>query len=171
MGGRASEIRQEVERTETPAVPLTIPEVIDLYLAGESIQVLQKLCGANTRRQVYRWMLSELGDEKYRDLVTQCLVARVADADEALELATDPVQISKWRETARFARLDLERRRPALYGPKQEVKHSGVVPTLNIILLSGPSEGGQMIDVTPVAAPEMLPGVSSTKEGERDGVR
>jgi hypothetical protein len=75
-----------------------------------------------------RWFLSEIGDEEYRETVTDCLVARVADADEALEAAKasgDPVLVSACRETCRFVRMDLERRRPGLYGPKQEVKHSG----------------------------------------------
>lgn len=128
-----------------------IPEMVTRYLAGESMQVLAKECG-KSRRTIYRWFLSEIGDEGYRETVTDCLVARVADADEALEAAKasgDPVLVSACRETCRFVRMDLERRRPGLYGPKQEVKHSGGGPTLNIVCLSVPTGGER--DVTPVA--------------------
>lgn len=67
-------------------------------------------------------MLAELGGEKYQEMVTEMLVARVSDADDELEAARnsgDAVRVSAAREVCRFARMDLERRRPALYGAKQ----------------------------------------------------
>ena len=130
-----------------------LPAVISRYLAGESVQDIAKDCRV-TRRTIYNWMLAGLGEERYYALVTQCLVARVADADEELEKARgsgDSVRVSAAREVARFSRMDLERRRPALYGQKQEVKHSGVAPSFTVVLLDRPSDA-RLVDraVTPV---------------------
>lgn len=131
-----------------------LPDVVARYLRGESIQVIAKEQQV-TRRTIYNWMLGGLGDEAYRELVTECLVARVADADEELEAARssrDPVRVSAARETCRFVRMDLERRRPGLYGPKQEVTHTGAAPSFTVVLLDKPSGGGKPreVDVTPV---------------------
>ena len=90
---------------------------------------IAKDMGATTRN-LYRFMLTGLGDEKYQELVTQCLVCRIADADDELEKARDQVEVQKWREIARFARLDFERRRPQLYGPKATVQ-AVVVPGMD----------------------------------------
>jgi hypothetical protein len=97
-----------------------IPEIVTRYLAGESLQTIAPDFKVATRT-LYRWMLSELGDGTYQDLVTHMLVSRVADADAELQLASDACQIARAREQARFARMDLERRRPHLYGQKQHV--------------------------------------------------
>lgn len=145
-----------------------LPEMIKRYLGtddkpGESIQVLAAEQG-KSRRTIYRWMMAGLGDENYHELVTEALVSRVADADDELHEASsagDPVRVTAAREACRFSRMDLERRRPALYGPKQEVKHSGGGPTLNIVLLERPTAGGAVLDVTPVA---VLP--AEEKQGE-----
>jgi hypothetical protein len=97
-----------------------IPEIVTRYLAGESLQTIAPDFKVATRT-LYRWMLSELGDGTYQDLVTHMLVSRVADADAELQLASDACQIARAREQARFARMDLERRRPHLYGQRQHV--------------------------------------------------
>jgi hypothetical protein len=115
-----------------------LPAVVERYLAGESMGDLSKEVGCS-RRTLYRWMLAEYGGEKYRELVTQCLVARIADADEQLEGAKNLLDIQKARETQRFSRMDFERRRPALYGQKQEVKHTGGGAMLSIVLLDQPT--------------------------------
>ncbi len=162
MGGNAVEIRERVAATVKVDAPPDIPKMIERYLDGESTLVLGKECGVS-KRTIYRWLLSGIGDERYGDLVTAALVARIADADEKLEAAKDKVEVAKCREMARFARMDLERRRPSLYGQKQEVKHTGQAPSFTVVLLEAPS-GGRVID-----APE-LPAVGST-EGEDDGVR
>ena len=39
---------------------------------------------------------------------------------------------------------------PERYSPKVEHKHSGVAPMLNIVLLDRPSDGGRVIEGTPV---------------------
>lgn len=143
MSGKSGKIADRVPVIKSEVVP----EMVKRYLAGESMTVLGGECG-KSRRTIYRWFLSELGDEKYRETVTECLIARVADADEELEAARnsrDPVRVQAARETCRFVRMDLERRRPALYGPKQEVKHSGDGPRFSIVLLGQPTTGEQQV--------------------------
>ena len=106
-----------------PPHPLTIPEVIARYRTGESMLSIAQDSPVKAR-QLYNWILKEVGEEQYRDIQTECLMNRVADADTDLLKAEDTVQVARAREVARFARFDLERRRPALYGPKQEVNSS-----------------------------------------------
>lgn len=59
---------------------------------------------------------------QYRDLVTDALITRIAEADDDLDNALTPIDIARARERAKFSRMDFERRRPELYGPKQETK-------------------------------------------------
>lgn len=94
--------------------------IVERYRRGESMQVLARENGV-TRGAIYKWLLAATGAE-HDELVTDCLINRVADADEMLETAPDAVNISRAREIARFARMDLERRRPLLYGPKQQIQ-------------------------------------------------
>lgn len=99
-----------------------LPEIVTRYMSGESMQDIAPDMRRG-RRTLYKWMLSGLGEDKYREVVTECLVARVADADQELEdarLSGDAIRVAAAREVCRFARMDLERRRPALYGAKHE---------------------------------------------------
>lgn len=112
---------------------LPLPEIVRRYASGESVQALAAESGVH-RATLYRWMLAGVGDKDYSDLVTHCLVQRVADADEALATAREPCDIARARETARFARMDLERRRPALYGVKQEA--AGTTINVQIVQFS-----------------------------------
>ena len=98
-----------------------LPVVVEAYLAGVTIPELVKRYGVS-RRGLYNWMLSGLGDEKYREVMTQMMTARIADADEELEGAEDKVGVAKWSQLGKFARMDYERRRPNLYGQKQETR-------------------------------------------------
>ena len=136
VGGNESagkSVSRAARKKNTPKVIKAelLPTILDAYLGtdyrpGKSIKQLSKDMGIRTR-QLYRWMLTGLGDEKYQEKVTECLVARIADADDELEAAKDPVEVQKWREIARFRRMDFERRRPALYGPKATVVPVGVL--------------------------------------------
>lgn len=116
---------------------LELPEIVRRYAAGESVQTLAAEVGVH-RATLYRWMLAGTGDQQYHELVTHCLVQRVAEADEALRNAQDACDIARAREMARFARMDLERRRPHLYGPRQEIQHTVAPPTLTITIAGAP---------------------------------
>ena len=96
-----------------------LPDIVRRYAAGEPIPYLAKELGVH-RATLYRWMLAGVGDKEYGDLVTHCLVQRVFEADEMLREAREPCDIARAREIARYARMDLERRRPKLYGSKPE---------------------------------------------------
>ncbi len=119
------------ESSPVPLPPLApeakpeLPAIIQRYLAGESMLSIAPDFGVASRT-LYRWMLSGVGDQHYHELVTQALVDRVAEADEMLVKASDACQVARAREIARFARMDFERRRPHLYGPKQEIRSQNV---------------------------------------------
>lgn len=113
---------------------------MDQYLGregvpGKPLGQIAKEMGVG-KRDLYRWMLSGVGDERYQEIVTQCLVCRIADADEELENAKDQLEVQKYREVARFARMDFERRRPGLYGQKAVVEHTKV-PGMDADLAEG----------------------------------
>ncbi len=100
--------------------PPSIPVIIQRYLNGESLHALARESQVHART-LYRWILAETGPE-YDHIITECLTNRIADADLNLETAADTCQVARAREQARFARMDYERRRPKLYGPKQELE-------------------------------------------------
>jgi hypothetical protein len=54
--------------------------------------------------------------------MTDALITRVAEADSQLDEAVDTCGIARAREHMKYSRMDLERRRPKLYGPKQEIQ-------------------------------------------------
>lgn len=106
-----------------------IPDIVQRYLNGESMLDIAKDSPAHPRT-LYRWMLAECG-EQYDEIVTTALTNRIADADVSLLTSVDSCQVARAREIAKFARMDLERRRPKLYGPKQEITHQGVTVVVN----------------------------------------
>ncbi len=97
-----------------------LPEIIQRYRSGESMLSIAKDSAVKSR-QLYNWMLNELGPD-YETIQTECLINRIADADQQLEESADMLQVTRARDIARYARMDFERRRPHLYGPKQEIK-------------------------------------------------
>ncbi len=125
-----------------------VPMVVQRLLEGESLnQIAKDRVGW---RMLYQWMLSGIGDQKYRDLVTDVLCARVADADLELLNASDKVNVARARELTRFMRFDLERKRPAEYGPKQHVQED---KTVTIIVNRG-VDTSQPLDVIPFSKSE-----------------
>ena len=135
-----------------PAPPL--PEIIQRYLNGDSIQSIAQELGVH-RSLIYRWMLDGQADNSHELMVTHGLIHRIAEADQHLDDALTSVDIARAREKAKFARMDFERRRPKLYGPKQE---TSVDASLTIIVKRDPQHidtdtktidgQGQVIDIT-----------------------
>jgi transposase-like protein len=115
-----------------------VPEIVERYLAGESLQILAAE-HAVSRQTLYNWMLSGLGDRAYKDLVTTCLINRIAESDQDLDSASSALDIARAREKARFARMDFERRRPSLYG-QQQVAAPAVQVAVQINLKRGEGE-------------------------------
>lgn len=99
------------------------------YLQGETLYTMARELGV-TRNVLYYALLGGADDEAHRDLITQALIARVALADEQLENAVGPAEVARAREMCRFYRMDLERRRPALYGHQARVEHTHLLEGL-----------------------------------------
>lgn len=120
-----------------------VPDILNRYLNGETATDIARETKV-ARSTLYLWMLGGLGDKHYHDLVTAALVQRISDADHELDKAKTRDDIAKAREKMRFYRMDLERRRPKVYGPKQEYTTEGVVVHVN---RNKPEKSA--IDVTP----------------------
>jgi helix-turn-helix resolvase-like protein len=121
-----------------------IAEALQRYVNGESVQDVCKDLNVS-RGTIYNWMLADLGPEKYKTLVRKALAAKIRRGDEMLETAPDPLNMSRGREMAKFARQDFERRCPDIYGQKQEVKHTGNLGPLINIQLSGSASSPTLI--------------------------
>ncbi len=102
------------------APSLLLPQIISRYIAGESMQTLAAECRVH-RHTIYNWIFSGVGDQQYERIVTEAMINRIAEADQELDDSDTLFAIARAREKMRFTRMDLERRRPKLYGPKQEM--------------------------------------------------
>jgi hypothetical protein len=159
----AAQMREQIAATKRRDPPPEMEEIVRRWLEGESQQVLAAECGVNRKliqRRIKRWVLTGSGDKGYVELVTEALVNRIADADEKLEAATDPVQVAKWRDVARFARMDFERRRPALYGSKpvtmnvlQVVPDAGLIGRASELLQLAAAE--KVVEALPMPADDV----------------
>lgn len=96
--------------------------ILSRYTNGDNLDTLAAEHGVS-RSTIYYWLLGGAADDTHAELVTAALTSRAMRADKALEEATNAVDIARAREMARFARLDLERRRPAIYGQQQRLVH------------------------------------------------
>jgi transposase-like protein len=122
--------------------------------SGKSLAQVAKQLKVS-HQAIQTWMLREVG-EQYHEAITSALVSRVVEADNMLRSAKDAVEVTRAREIARFARMDLERRRPALYGQRQQITHEvgedlGQLlrdARLRVAPASLP-DNSQVIDVTP----------------------
>ena len=100
--------------------PEDIRQALQEYSQGATLEQLAERHQVS-RQAIYGWLLGDLGGEQHSGLVTQALTARIARADEVLETSDNPLDVTRGREQARFSRMDYERRRPHLYGQKQEL--------------------------------------------------
>lgn len=91
------------------------------------------------------WLLS-LGDE-YRQLRELWLDSRLANADDAIEIAADPLSLARARELWKSATWYAERRDPARYGAHSTlaVEAVGLADVLRRV-------GGRTIDSTATPA-------------------
>ena len=117
----------------SPLAKLDSEHILARIYSGESLRTIAATIGVSNVG-LRAWLLRE-DREQYREAITAALTLRVAEADEQLDTATDAVSIARARETARFSRMDLERRRPALYGQRQQldVTHHSYSDTLRSI--------------------------------------
>ncbi len=111
-----------------PAAILPAPDAVERYLAGATLREIANGSPCSLRT-LYRYMLKELGPERCKELQRDLLVSRIADADEALSMATDNISLGIALAQCKYARFDYERRAPDAYGPRQEVAQ-----TLKVII-------------------------------------
>lgn len=90
--------------------------ILQRLQSGESLRTIAADLGVSNVG-LRAWLLRE-DREQYSDVITAALTTRVAEADERLETAGDAISVARAREMARFSRMDLERRRPSLYGQR-----------------------------------------------------
>jgi lambda repressor-like predicted transcriptional regulator len=105
--------------------------ILERIQRGDSLRTIAADLGVSNVG-LRAWLLRE-DKERYSEVITAALTTRVAEADEGLDAADDVISIARAREQARFARMDLERRRPQLYGMRQQVTHD-VGPDLAVML-------------------------------------
>ena len=106
-----------------PNDPESIKRAITAYQSGATLQAIGQHYGVS-KQAIYGWLLGGMADAEHQHLVTQALTSRIASADEQLENASNPLDLSRAREMSRNYREDYARRRPHLYGQKQEMKIS-----------------------------------------------
>ena len=75
-----------------------------------------------------KYWCAQLGDE-YRDIRKQWVDARLVDAEELMQEATDPFKLAKGRELFRAASWYAERRDPERYADKRELTVKNDEPT------------------------------------------
>ena len=143
---------------QLPASSPALPDLLQRYLNGETIRSLAAESKI-ARQTLYNWMLAECGPE-YDALITKALVNRIAEADDQMETSADMMGFARGREMAKFARMDFERRRPKLYGPKQEVQ---VDHTVHITVNRGP------VILPVVSEPEIIHVNSEVIDNTKDG--
>jgi hypothetical protein len=113
-----------LEPEEKPKINL--PELVRRYANGESLTVLAQE-NSVSRQTIYNWIFSDIGGEEHQEIVTKCLINRIAESDEEMEKASSVLDIARARERMKFHRMDFERRRPKLYGQTREVKQDTTV--------------------------------------------
>lgn len=143
--------------------PEDIKAALQDYCNGATLNDLGQRYGV-TRQAIYGWLLGELGGEQHSALVTRALTARIAKGDETLDTASNPLDLSRGREQARNARLDLERRRSHLYGQKQQVTGADGGPLQVQIVRFGQVIEGETVSSTPNAA--LLPAIQPPSKSE-----
>ena len=166
-GPKPSSIRNNVGQflPILPNTPEGIRNALEAYCQGATLKELGEQFGVS-RQAVYGWLLGELGGDQHTALVTRALTARIAKGDEMLDTADNPLDLQRGREQARNARLDLERRRSAIYGQRQEITHT-LQPVLTINVAPVPQvalQQGPIIDVVPT----IISGSSAGTHNESD---
>lgn len=106
-----------------------VPDLIQRYRSGESLVQLAKEHSVS-RNTIYNWIFSGKADEEHSEIVTDCLINRIADADSEMDEAASPLDISRAREKMRFSRQDFERRRPKLYGQQTQHQHNTAIQVI-----------------------------------------
>ena len=99
-----------------------LARALQAYAEGYTLQEIAEQYKVS-KVAIRAWLLDEV-PEQYHKTQTAGLLQRIAEADDSIEEAKetrDLIILACGREQAKFARMDLERRRPHLYGQRQEI--------------------------------------------------
>jgi predicted DNA-binding protein YlxM (UPF0122 family) len=119
------------------------------YLSDESTQTIAEDFGV-TRQALGQYLLRH-AEEDWKEAQVARAIARKERAEDALEAATDPLQLAKARELLKAAQWDLERVCRRIYGIDREINFNLNVGDLGDRLRRA-RDRANAIDVTP--APE-----------------
>ena len=143
--------------------PKSLQAAINDYRQGATLAQIAATHQVS-KEAVYAWLLGDMGGKEHEKLVTQALTARIAMADSNLDSATSPLNLSRAREQARFSRMDLERRRPHLYGAGNQIAiNINQIDTLNVALTAAASD---LLGKLRTVAPQQQIEQSSATEAE-----
>ena len=136
---------------------------LDHLSKGWTLDQIEVTLGLDAKTIRY-WLYSNV-PEKYRAAQERGLAAKIIEADDKLEAATEHAEITKRSHQCRYARLDAERRASRLWGQKQELTVIDATPPPDITELArrvafiteqarlNPKPATEPIDVTPITEP------------------
>ena len=152
---------------EGPERDKTLAAALQAYSEGFTLTEIAETHQVS-KQAMRAWLLNEV-PEQYHKTQTAGLLQRIAEADDGIDYALehrDVIVLACAREQGKFARMDLERRRPHLYGQKQFIDQTVTVTveaslTEDAKLLLNRIRGAvqqpvQVIDVTPQPKDESI---------------
>lgn len=86
-----------------------IAKALELIRKGESIRAIAVQLGI-PKSTLHRWLLDPTIPEEYREVQKDGMLQRVVDADQELEDAASPAEITKRAHICKNVRWDIERR-------------------------------------------------------------
>lgn len=143
-----------------------LPAIAARYRAGESLKRIGQSYNVTdeaVRQRLERWALAGHGDTSFSQMVTEYLVENAIQAKDRMVAATDVLGLARGREEVRYWLWMLERRRPKLYGPKQEIQEDRNL-TITIQQLTPVQIAGTP---TVVSSPLTLAGAGMTDSHDR----
>ncbi len=107
-------------------------DLIARYLNGESSEQIAHslLC----TRQGLSYFLRKNAEDDWKEAQIVQAIERKDRAEDAIELASDPLSLAQAREQLKAAQWDLERLFNRMYGQKQEINHTVQTPNAPSLL-------------------------------------
>ena len=121
---------------------LDATKVIQQYLEDRTTAEIAKRAGVH-RSGLHQWLLRNC-EEQWREAQIARALSAHEEAKDNLSVANDALSLARAREALRSAQWELERLFSRLYGPKQEVTHTGTVTVTNALQAISERRQGQI---------------------------
>ena len=121
---------------------LDATKVIRRYLEDHTTAQIAKDLGVH-RSGLHQWLLRNC-EEQWREAQIARALSALEESKDNLRLAPDALSLGRAREELRSAQWELERLFSRLYGPKQEVTHTGTVTVTNALQAISERRQGQI---------------------------